>query len=51
MASQELGHPVSTIVSRGGPAFGENTAIDKMVLEAGYRFQVSNFRIQKLPTI
>jgi len=47
---EQLGHPVRTIVSRGGPAYGENTAIDKMVLEAGYQFQVSNFRIQKLPT-
>lgn len=45
----ELGHPVRTFVSRGGPAFGENPDVDKLVLEAGYRFQVSNFRIQKLP--
>lgn len=46
---QQLGHPVRTFVSRGGPAFGENPGVDEMVLEAGYQFQVSNFRIQKLP--
>jgi peptidoglycan/xylan/chitin deacetylase (PgdA/CDA1 family) len=46
---KELGHPVKTFVSRGGPAFGENPAVDALVLEAGYRFQVSNFRIQRLP--
>lgn len=46
---KELGHPVRTFVSRGGPAFGENPDVDKLVLEAGYRFQASNFRIQKLP--
>jgi peptidoglycan/xylan/chitin deacetylase (PgdA/CDA1 family) len=46
---RELGHPVRTFVLRGGPAFGEDPVVDKMVLEAGYHFQVSNFRIQKLP--
>ena len=46
---QHLGHPVRTFVSRGGPAYSENAAIDALVLEAGYQFQVSNFRIQKLP--
>jgi peptidoglycan/xylan/chitin deacetylase (PgdA/CDA1 family) len=46
---KELGHPVRTFVLRGGPAFGENPAVDKMVLEAGYQIQFSNFQIQKLP--
>jgi peptidoglycan/xylan/chitin deacetylase (PgdA/CDA1 family) len=46
---KELGHPVRTFVLRGGPGFGEDPSVDKLVLEAGYQFQFSNFQIQKLP--
>jgi hypothetical protein len=44
----ELGHPVQTFVSWGGPAYGEHAPTDRLVDDAGYRFQVSNFRIQRL---
>ena len=44
----ELGHPARTFVSWGGPAYGEHAPTDRLVDEAGYRFQVSNFRIQRL---
>ncbi len=44
----ELGHPVSSFVSWGGPAYGEDAAVDALVDEAGYRFQFSNYRIQRL---
>ena len=43
-----LGHPVRTFVSWGGPAYGEDAAVDSLVDEAGYQFQFSNFRIQRL---
>jgi peptidoglycan/xylan/chitin deacetylase (PgdA/CDA1 family) len=45
---KQLGHPVRSFVSRGGPAYGENPAVDQLVMEAGYQFQISNFRIQRL---
>jgi peptidoglycan/xylan/chitin deacetylase (PgdA/CDA1 family) len=44
----ELGHPVQTFVSWGGPAYGEHAPSDRLVDGAGYRLQVSNFRIQRL---
>ena len=44
----ELGHAVRTFVSWGGPAYGEHAPTDALVDAAGYRFQVSNFRIQRL---
>jgi len=45
---EELGHPVRSFVSRGGPAQGENPVIDQIVLEVGYQFVFSNFRIQRI---
>lgn len=44
----ELSHPVRTFVSWGGPAYGEHAPTDALVDAAGYRFQFSNFRIQRL---
>ena len=44
----ELGHPVRTFVSWGGPAYGEHAPTDALVDAAGYRFQVSNYRVQRL---
>jgi peptidoglycan/xylan/chitin deacetylase (PgdA/CDA1 family) len=49
--TRELGHPVRTFVSRGGPAYGENAPTDRLIDEAGYQFVVSNFRIQRLRSI
>lgn len=43
-----LGHPVRTFVSRGGPAYGEHAATDRLIDAAGYQFVFSNFRIQRL---
>jgi hypothetical protein len=45
----ELGQPAQSFVSYGGPAYGEDAAVDALVGEAGYRFQFSNYRIQRLP--
>lgn len=45
----ELGHPAKSFVSYGGPAYGEDAAVDALVDAAGYRFQFSNYRIQRLP--
>lgn len=44
----ELGHPPRSFASWGGPAYGENAAVDRLVDEAGYQFQFSNYRIQRL---
>ena len=44
----ELGHPVSTFVSRGGPAYGDHAPTDRLIEEAGYRFVVSGYRIQRV---
>jgi peptidoglycan/xylan/chitin deacetylase (PgdA/CDA1 family) len=46
--SQQLGHPVRTFVSRGGPAYGEHEQTDRLIEAAGYQFVVSNFRVQRL---
>ncbi len=43
-----LGHPVRTFVSRGGPAYGEHESTDRLIDAAGYQFVVSNFRIQRI---
>lgn len=43
-----LGHAVRTFVSWGGPAYGDDAAVDRLVDEAGYQFQFSNFRVQRL---
>ena len=48
--SSELGHAAQSFVSYGGPAYGEDAAVDALVGEAGYRFQFSNYRIQRLPS-
>jgi peptidoglycan/xylan/chitin deacetylase (PgdA/CDA1 family) len=45
---RNLGHPVRTFVSRGGPAYGEHDATDRLIDAAGYQFVVSNFRIQRI---
>lgn len=44
----ELGHPVRSFVSYGGPAHGEFSPADRLVDAAGYQFQFSNHRIQRL---
>lgn len=46
--TDELGHPARTFVSWGGPAYGETPSVDRLVDEAGYQFQFSNYRIQRL---
>jgi peptidoglycan/xylan/chitin deacetylase (PgdA/CDA1 family) len=46
----ELGHPAQSFVSYGGPAYGEDADVDALVDEAGYRFQFSNYRVQRLPS-
>jgi peptidoglycan/xylan/chitin deacetylase (PgdA/CDA1 family) len=45
---RNLGHPVRTFVSRGGPAYGDHQATDRLIDAAGYQFVVSNFRIQRI---
>lgn len=44
----ELGRPVRSFVSWGGPPYGEEPAVDRLVDDAGYQFQFSNYRIQRL---
>ncbi len=44
----ELGHAVRTFVSRGGPAYGEHEAMDRLIDAAGYQFVVSGHRVQRL---
>lgn len=45
---REIGRSVRTIAWAGGAAYGENPAADQAVIIAGFRFIVSNFRIQRL---
>lgn len=45
---KNLGHPVRAFVSLTGPQFGENAAIDKLIVEAGYDTVFSNFRVQRI---
>jgi hypothetical protein len=45
---EHLGHKVRAFSSFKGPAFGENPSVDRLVLEAGYNFVFSNFRIQRV---
>lgn len=45
---KQLGHPVRTFVSWGGPAHGEDPLTDELVEKAGYRFVVSNYKIQRI---
>lgn len=46
--TRELGHPVRTFVSRGGPAYGDHAPSDSLIDEAGYQFVVSGYGIQRL---
>ena len=46
--TRELGHPVRTFVSRGGPAYGDHAPSDALIDEAGYQFVVSGYGIQRL---
>jgi len=45
---RHIGHPVRAFVSRGGPAYGGDPAMDALIDEAGYQFVVSGYRIQRL---
>jgi len=45
---KNLGHPVRGFVSLTGPAYGENSDIDKLIKQAGYDFVFSNDRIQRI---
>ena len=45
---ENLGHPVRTFVSYGGPAYGAHAATDALITKAGYQFVFSNLRIQRL---
>lgn len=45
---RELGRPVRAIAWAGGAAYGECPAADRAMSLAGFRFVMSNFRIQRL---
>ena len=45
---KNIGHPVRAFVSLTGPAYGENSATDRLIDAAGYEFVFSNFRIQRV---
>ncbi len=45
---EQLGHPVRSFVSRSGPPYGEDPAVDRLIREAGYQIVFSNYRIQKI---
>jgi hypothetical protein len=45
---REIGRSVRTIAWAGGAAYGENPEADQAVITAGFRFIVSNFRIQRV---
>jgi peptidoglycan/xylan/chitin deacetylase (PgdA/CDA1 family) len=45
---EQLGHPVRSFVSYGGPAYGGNPATDKLIDAAGYQFVFSNLKIQRI---
>ena len=46
---REIGRSVRTIAWAGGAAAGDNAAADRAVVAAGFRYLVSNFRIERLP--
>ena len=46
--TRELGHPVRSFVSRGGPAYGDHAPTDRLIDAAGYQFVISGYRIQRL---
>lgn len=45
---ENLGRPVRTFVSYGGPEYGVHPATDKLIDQAGYQFVFSNLKIQRL---
>lgn len=45
---KQLGHPVRSFVSYGGPPYGEDAMTDGLIDRAGYRFVFSNYRIQRI---
>jgi peptidoglycan/xylan/chitin deacetylase (PgdA/CDA1 family) len=45
---REISRPVQTIAWAGGAAYGEHPEADQAVVAAGFRFIVSNFRMQRL---
>ena len=45
---ENLGHPVRTFVSYGGPAHGIHPKSDSLINQAGYQFVFSNLKIQRL---
>ncbi len=45
---RHLSRPVRCFVSLGGPAYGENSATDRLINIAGYQMVISNLRIQRL---
>jgi peptidoglycan/xylan/chitin deacetylase (PgdA/CDA1 family) len=46
--ARNLGHPVRTFVSYGGPPFGADTSTDQLIREARYQMVFSNLRIQRI---
>ncbi len=44
----QLGHPAHTFASLTGPAFGDHGQTDRLILQAGYRYVFSNYRIQRV---
>lgn len=46
--TEQLGHPVRSFVSYGGPAYGAYASTDPLIDAAGYQFVFSNMRIQRL---
>jgi peptidoglycan/xylan/chitin deacetylase (PgdA/CDA1 family) len=45
---EQLGHPVRTFVSYGGPAYGEDRLTDRLIDQAEYQLVFSNMKIQRL---
>jgi peptidoglycan/xylan/chitin deacetylase (PgdA/CDA1 family) len=45
---EQLGHPVRSFVSYGGPVYGANPETDQLIDAAGYQFVFSNLKIQRL---
>ena len=43
-----LGHPVEGFVSLTGPPYGEHNEIDRLIDQAGYKLELSNYRIQRI---
>jgi hypothetical protein len=45
---EQLGHPVRSFVSYGGPVYGAHPDTDRLIDSAGYQFVFSNLKIQRL---